>query len=534
MPFRVLVTDDVDRDGVALLEAESQLHVDEVPTLPKDELLERIGDYDAIVGRSATRISAELLRRAKRLSVVGRAGVGVDNVAMDVATELGIAVINAPAGNTVAVAELVFGVLISLVRHLPRAVESMRAGRWDRSKLLGTELLGKTLGIVGLGRIGSEVATRAHAFGMQVIAYDPYVADARFASLRVPRAPSLDALLDGADVVTVHTPLTEETTGLIGRREIARLRPGSIVANLARGGIVDDAALLAALETGHLKGAALDVYVAEPLAAEHPLRTHPNVVLTPHIGASTAEAQRNVAVDVCEAVRDALLANELGRSLNVAAVDGQWRELQPAMLVARRAAAVARALLADMGMRAPQRLTLRCGAGLAGGQQALLSAAALGAIEGTAEAERLNMINARALAESRGLELVVGESAVLPAAGVEVSLRGAMQELAVAGIASSDGAARLTRIGGFRVDVNPRQTLIVLTNRDVPGVIGRVGTVLGDAGVNIAEYHQARLAQGGEALAVVSVDGTVDASVRQRLCDLPDVQSASVVQFREA
>src|SRR5205085_5528994 len=204
-----------------------------------------------------------------------------------------------------------------------------------------------------------------------------------------------------------------------------------------------------------------------------------------------------------------------------AAVDGRGRELQPAMRVARRAAAVARALLADMGMRAPQRLTLRCGAALAGGQQALLSAAALGAVEGTIEAERLNMINARALAASRGLELVVGESAALPSVGIEVSLRGAMQELAVAGIATSEGAARLTRIGGFRVDVNPRQTLIVLTNRDVPGVIGRVGTVLGDARVNIAEYHQARLAQGGEALAVISVDGGVEAGVRQRLCDLP-------------
>ncbi len=533
MPYRVLVTDDVDRDGVAILEAEPQLQVDEVPTLPKDELLARIGDYDAIVGRSATRISAELLQRATRLKVVGRAGVGVDNVAMDVATSLGIAVINAPAGNTVAVAELVFGVLLSLVRHLPKAVASMRAGRWDRSQLLGTELKGKTLGIVGLGRIGSEVALRAHAFGMQVIAFDPYVADTRFATLRVQRAATLDALLDEADVLTVHTPLTDETKGLIGRSEIARLRAGAIVANLARGGIVDDAALTAALESGHLRGAALDVYVTEPMTAEHPLRAMDDVILTPHIGASSAEAQRNVAVDVCLAVRDALLRDEIGRSMNVAAVDGQWRELQPAMLLARRAAAIARALLADRGTRAPQRLTLRCGVALAGGQQALLSAAALGAIEGTIEADRLNMINARALSEARGLELVVGESAALPAQGVEVSLRGAMQELAVAGVTTAEGAARITRIGGFRVDVNPRQTLIVLTNRDVPGVIGRVGTVLGDAGVNIAEYHQARLAQGGEALAVISVDGTVASDVRQRLVESPDVESASVVLFRE-
>ena len=392
MSYRVLVTDEIDRDGVALLEAESALTVDEVPTLPVPALLERIPQYDAIIGRSATRISADLLRHAARLRVVGRAGVGVDNVAMDVATELGIAVINAPAGNTVAVAELLFGVLIALLRQLPHAVESMRAGRWDRSALIGGELKGKTLGIVGLGRIGGEVAVRAHAFGMRLVAFDPYVADPRFTALRVERAPTLEALLDACDVVTVHTPLTDETRGLLGRRELARLKPGAIVANLARGGIVDDAALVALLEGGQLRGAALDVYGVEPLGSDHPLRRAPNVILTPHIGANTAEAQRNVAVDVCAAVRDALLTGELSRSMNVAAVTGAWTELQPAMVVARRAAAVARAILADMGARAVQRLTVRVGSGLAGAQQAVLSAAALGAIEGGIEADRLQVM----------------------------------------------------------------------------------------------------------------------------------------------
>jgi D-3-phosphoglycerate dehydrogenase len=533
VPYRVLVTDDIDRDGVALLEADGALEVDEVPTLPRDVLLERIGDYDAIVGRSATRISAELLRRATKLRVVGRAGVGVDNVAMDVATELGIAVINAPAGNTIAVAELFFGVVLGLLRHLPRAAESMRAGRWDRSDLLGRELKGRTLGIVGLGRIGSEVATRAHAFGMEVIAFDPYVADARFTVLRVRRAVTLDALLEEADILTVHTPLTDETTGMIGRRELARLRPGSVVANLARGGIVEEAALAAALESGQLGGAAVDAFSAEPLAADHPLRKVPNVVLTPHIGASTAEAQRNVAVDVCVAVRDALIRGELSRSMNVASVDGQWRELQPAMYVARRAAAVARALLADQGIRAVQRLSLRCGPEVAGGREALLAAAAVGLLEGVLETSRLNLINARALAEARGIELSVGESAQLGASTVEISLRGGMQEIAVAGSAPHGAGARLTRIGGFHVDVNPRRSLIVLTNHDVPGVIGRVGTLLGSANVNIAEYHQARLAQGGEALAAISVDGGADQALRQRLLELPDVLSATVVNFRD-
>jgi D-3-phosphoglycerate dehydrogenase len=283
--FRVLVTDEVDQEGLALLAAEPQLQVDEVPTLPKDELLARIGEYDAIVGRSATRISAELLKAGTKLKVVGRAGVGIDNIALDVATSLGIAVINAPAGNTVAVAELFFGATIGLLRQLPRAAEVMSNGGWDRNSFLGRELKGKTLGIVGLGRIGSEVALRAHAFGMTVVAFDPYIADERFTALRVRRAPSLDALLAEANILSMHVPLTDETKGMIGKRELARLPNRSVVVNMARGGIVDEAALLAALEGDQLRGAVLDVFSAEPLAKDSPLRKAPNLLLLPHLGA---------------------------------------------------------------------------------------------------------------------------------------------------------------------------------------------------------------------------------------------------------
>jgi D-3-phosphoglycerate dehydrogenase / 2-oxoglutarate reductase len=532
---RVLVTDDIDPEGTAILLAEPELEVDVLPTLSVHELMERIPEYDAIVGRSATRISEELLRRGTRLRVVGRAGVGVDNIAVDVATELGIAIINAPAGNTIAVVELVFGALIGLLRHLPEAAGSMRDGRWSRSKLLGTELKDRTLGVVGLGRIGGGVATRACAFAMRVIAYDPYVSEDRFAGLRVSRADSLEELLDQADILTIHTPLTEETQGMIGRRELARLHPGAVVVNMARGGILDDQALLSALQGGQLGGAVLDVFGVEPLPADSPLRTVANVLLTPHIGASTAEGQRNVAVDACIGVRDALLKGELSRSLNVAAISGaEWEELQPAMTVARRAAALARALLANQGTKAIGRLAVRLGPELAGAGNALLSAAALGSLEGVLESERLNLINARALAEQRGLELSIVHSAPLehPRA-IEVTLSGGMQGLAVAGVAAPGSAPRISRIGSFHVDVTPRRTLIVLTNNDVPGVIGRVGTLLGDAGVNIAEYHQARLAQGGEALAAISVDNPVSEDTRQALLALHDVRSATVVNFRD-
>ena len=531
--FRLLVTDEIDPEGVDILRAEPAFDVEEVPTLPRDTLLERIGDYDALIGRSATQVPAALLRRARRLRVLGRAGVGTDNIDLDEATALGIAVINAPAGNTVAVAELFFGNLIGLVRHIPRAATSMREGRWDRSALLGTELRGRSLGIVGLGRIGGEIATRARAFGMQVAAYDPYVTDERFDAMRVRKAATLDELVTESDVLTVHTPLTAETRGLIGRRELGRLPKGAIVVNMARGGIVDDGALVAALSSGHLRGAVLDVYEKEPLAADNPLRAMENVLLTPHLGASTSEGQRNVAVDVCAGVRDALLTGELSRAVNVAGgAQAAWAGLQPAILLARRAAAVARALLADQGARAVQHLSVRVGPDLAESGTLLLSAAAAGLLEGVTEESRLNLVSARALAEARGISLSCGTLPTAePAAAVQVSVRGGLQELMVAGAAPPGSGPRLTRIGAFHVDVTPRQTLLVLTNADVPGVIGRVGTLLGSASVNIAEYHQARLAQGGDALAAISVDGVLDESVRLQLLALPDIRSATVVNF---
>ncbi len=533
MTFRILVTDGIDREGIDLLHAAPDFVVDELPTLPPDELLARIGDYDAIVGRSATKISEPLLRAGRRLKVVGRAGVGVDNVAIDTATQLGIAVINAPAGNTVAVAELWFGVMLSLLRHLPQATASMQAGRWERDRFLGTELKGRTLGVVGLGRIGGEITTRARAFGMKALAYDPYVSEERFLALQAGRITTLGGLCEVADILTVHTPLTDETRHLIGAAELARMRPGSIVANLARGGIVDDDALRAALERGHLRGAALDVYVSEPLKGDHPWRGVDQVVLTPHLGASTAEAQRNVAVDACEAVRDALLRGDLSRSLNVSMPAGDWAGLKPSVDLARRCAGVARTLLADRGARAIESITLKRGGDLGSAGTTLLAAAALGALDGVMDESRLNLINARAVATSRGIALGIAEDSVPShARAVEVRIVADGQEIRIGGVAPLDALPRFTRVGPFHVDVAPKETLIVLTNRDVPGVIGHVGTALADAGVNIAEYHQARLQAGGEALAVIAVDGPGGPGLREVLLRIPDVQAASVIHFR--
>lgn len=533
--FRLLVTDEIDREGVDLLRAEPTFDVDEVPTLSPAELAERIGAYDAFVGRSASRMPASLLEHGKRLRVIGRAGVGTDNIDIPAATALGIAVINAPAGNTIAVAELFFGALIGLVRHVPRAVASMREGRWDRSELLGTELRGRSLGIIGLGRIGSEVAQRARAFGMNISAFDPYVNDERFDLLRVSRCATLQDLLRSSDIITIHTPLTSETRGLISDAEFSLLRGGSIVANMARGGIVDEKALIRAIKEKRIGGAILDVFTEEPLSANNELRSLDNVVLTPHLGASTAEGQRSVAVDVCAAVRDALLSGELSRAINVVGgIDGQWEEIRPAIVLVRRMAAIARAILADRGARAVDAVQLRVGRGLADAGNLLIASAAAGALDSVTDGIRLNLVNARSLAENRGIALSVTTSGAHdPDNGAQITVRSDGNEMLVAGVAAPGTGPRVTRIGGFIVDVTPRRTLLVLTNADVPGVIGRVGTVLGDSKVNIAEYHQARLTEGGAALAAVSVDGDIDDAVKARLLSLPDITSATVVRLSE-
>ncbi len=532
MPVRILVTDHVNPIGIALLHDTPDFEVDVEPTLPAETLLDRIGGYDAIIGRSATRISTELLRAGTRLRCVGRAGVGVDNVDMDEATRLGIAVINAPAGNTVAVAELFFGAVLNLLRHVTRADQSMHEGRWERSALTGTELKGKTLGIVGLGRIGGEVAQRAQAFGMKLAAYDPYVGEERFMRMRADRADTLEGLLREADIVTVHTPLTDETRGLIGAAQLAELNDGAVIVNMARGGIIDEEALARELATDRLGGAVMDVYGEEPLRGDHAFRTRSDVVLTPHLGASTVESQHNVAVDVCAGVRDFFLHDDLSRSLNVDVGSDDIDGLQPALRLARRASVVARALLASAGHTAVRSLTLKVGDDLAPAGGVLLSAASAGVLEDIVDAGRLNLINARRVARGRGIELRLGSGGVPPHnRALEVRVEADGSSVRVGGVAAVDTEPRLTRIGEFHVDVAPRRTLMVLHNRDVPGVIGHVGTALGKAGVNIGEYHQSRMAEGGEALAVVGLDAPPPASLVDELLALDDVARVTTVSF---
>jgi D-3-phosphoglycerate dehydrogenase / 2-oxoglutarate reductase len=528
-PLRILVADGLSDRGLEPLVGDARFEIIERAGLTGEALADALAEADAVIVRSATKITREALSRAERLRVIGRAGVGVDNIDVQAATERGIAVLNAPSGNTISAAELTLALLLAVARSIPAADRSMKAGEWDRKRFNGIELHGKTLGLIGAGRIGGEVARRAKAFGMRVIAFDPFLTEERARELDLQRTP-LDAVLEGADVITLHVPLTDATRGLIGDAQLARMRKGAILVNASRGGVVDEAALLRAVESGQLRGAGLDVFAEEPLPAQAALRSSDRIVLTPHLGASTAEAQENVALEIAEAVRDALLHDDLSRAVNAPAIAGEeMRRLRPLLDLGVRLGRLAAALTVG-GVR---RLEVRYAGGLEEAMRPLLSAACIGLLGEVVGRTAINFVNALVTAQSRGIEL--GRTRLAQVADfaeyVELRVAGEGDDVVVAGALRDGVLPRIVRIGPFNVDVRPYGALIVLRNRDVPGVIGRVGSALGEAGVNIAEYHQARLEVGGEALAAINIDAVLPAAAIDRLHALSDVLRVMQVQL---
>lgn len=525
--FRVLVADAVSPSGLAPLLDDPRFDVDVAASAPDHELARRLEDADALIVRSGVRVTRQLISGAHRLRVIGRAGVGVDNIDVDAATERGIAVLNAPAGNTVSAAELTFALMLALARRLVAADRSIRDGQWARSRLAGVELQGKTLGLVGAGRIGGEVAKRARAFGLHVLACDPYLSAERAEALGVQRV-SLDELLERADIVSLHVPLTASTRGLIGEAQLQRMKRTAFLINTSRGGVVDEPALVRALEQGRIAGAALDVFAEEPLPAESPLRGAPNLLLMPHLGASTREAQESVALEIAGAVRAALVEGDLSRAVNAPAIGGEaLRRLRPLLDLAGRLGRLA-CVLAHGPVRAAE-------IGYAGGApdplRALSASALAGLLADVVGADQVNFVNALYLAEAHGIR--VGWSQ-LPARTdyteyLEVQVETERERTRVCGALLGEGHPRIVRIDDYHVDVVPEGTLVVIRNRDVPGVIGRVGTLLGSLGVNIAEYHQARLSAGGDALAAISVDGTLPGNALDALRRLPEIHDARQV-----
>jgi D-3-phosphoglycerate dehydrogenase / 2-oxoglutarate reductase len=482
-------------------------------------------------------VTAELLARAPHLRVIARAGIGVDTIDVPAATRRGIAVMNAPGANTVSAAEHAMALLLALVRQIPGAAAAMRKGEWDRKRFEGTELRGKTIGIVGLGRIGGHVAQIARAFGMTVVAHDPYMPTTRAAELQVKVLP-LDDLLRTADVVTMHVALTDETRHLINAARLALMKPSAVLINTARGELVDEVALAEALTAKKIRGAAIDVFAQEPLPADAPLRTIDRVILTPHLAASTAEAQERVALEISGAVRDALLSGDLSTAINVPGISGELlRRVGPLLTLARRLGRLAVAL-SDGPVTA---MEVAYGGKDDTAQRPVLLAALEGLLSGVG-AGPVSLVNAQVLAEERGIRLSrktgVPEPGFETSVGVKVDT--ARGRVRVAGALVGNSHGRVVRIDDYHVDVAPEGWMLVIKNRDVPGVIGRVGTVLAEAGVNIGSYHQSRRHPSGDgaggnsdALAAITVDHPLTGDVRRKLEQVPDVLQVHLADFGE-
>jgi D-3-phosphoglycerate dehydrogenase / 2-oxoglutarate reductase len=528
--IKILVSDDVSESGLEPLRS-SGMTIDKKTGLGADDLREIIPNYDALIVRSETKVTAALMDEAVRLRVVGRAGVGVDNIDVAAATKRGIIVMNAPDGNTMTTAEHTMALLLALARRVPQGCASLRDGRWERKKFIGTELRGKTLGIVGFGRIGRVVARRAVGFEMNVIAFDPFVAPDQMIDSEV-EFDTLEGVCARADFITVHTPLTPETRGIIGAREFSLMKPGARLINCARGGLIDEQSLYSAIKEGKVAGAALDVFEEEPPPANHPLIQLEEVIATPHLGASTREAQEGVAVTVAEQVRDYLLTGALRGAVNVPAIGAQQLAgLQPYMMLAERLGRFQAQLIDTLPVRD---VHLEYSGELAEMDAAPVTRAFLAALLRDVSA-RVNVVNAFIIAEERGIAVTAsytrsakGENS--PA--IRTRLTTSEGEQTVSGSLFGTGDARIVEINNFSVEAIPRGFMIVLRNRDVPGVVGQIGTTLGERYINISRFHLGRDERGGEAMAVVETDAPVEAETLEEIRKFEQVLSARYIEFQ--
>ncbi|HEX7999265.1 MAG TPA: phosphoglycerate dehydrogenase [Pyrinomonadaceae bacterium] len=526
--MKIFVADDVSESGFEPLRA-AGFDVEKRVGLGRDELRQAVRDCDGLIVRSETKVTAELMDAAERLRAVGRAGVGVDNIDVKSATARGIVVMNAPDGNTITTAEHTLALLIAMARRVPQANASLRAGRWDRKQFIGVELQGKTLGIIGLGRIGRTVAARATGFGMHIIAHDPFIAPEQSSDLELEIAP-LDEVFARADFITVHTPLTAETRGLIGEQAFSKMKQGVRIINCARGGLVDERALLAAIKEGRVAGAALDVFEQEPPAADNPLLSLEEVIATPHLGASTKEAQEGVAVTVAEQMRDYLLTGALRGAVNVPALGAsELKALQPYV---RLADSLGR-FQSQMVDEAIREVRLEYSGEIAELDAAPVTRAFLAGLLRSMSA-RVNVVNAFLIAEERGITVTASYKRAGSDFAPDISTRVVTinNEQSVSGaLFGPGGDCRITEINGFRLEAIPHGYMLVTRNRDEPGVIGHLGSVLGQRGVNISRFHLGRRSRGGEAMAVIETDAPLSDETLKELCAFEPVISARQIEL---
>ncbi|MEQ8763175.1 MAG: phosphoglycerate dehydrogenase [Planctomycetota bacterium] len=527
--MKIAVLDKIGQPGLEILRAEPSFEVLERVGLRPEEILAQVGDWDAIVVRSGVKITAEMLEAGQRLRVVGRAGIGVDNIDVEAASRLGIVVMNTPDSNAITTAELTLSLMMALARKIPAADASLRAGLWERSRFLGSEVFGKTLGVVGLGRIGSMVAERARGLGMRIVGYDPYVETARIGSEEL-RLVDLDEVLRLSDFLTVHTPLNDKTRGLINADAIQKMKDGARIINVARGGIIDEVALQQALESGKLAGAAIDVFVKEP-PGDHPLLKLDNVVATPHLGASTEEAQEKVAVAIAEQIKNILLDGTILNAVNVPSVSaGELERLRPYLSLCERLGA----FCGQTTRTTIRQCTIEFAGEVAQLETAPLTQAVLKGLLAPQLGERVNAVNARLLAGERGLRIAEVKMDADPDFNtlVTVSLETDRGISRVAGTLLGRRQPRLVRIDDYLLDALPEGTTLVTRNADRPGVIGAIGTLLGQNDINISRLQLGLQEDRSEAaLAVINIDGTLTPALLEKLRELPHILSAEQVVF---
>ena len=522
---KVLVSDPIDQAGIDIL---SQVATVDVKTgLPPEQLVQIIPEYDALMIRSGTRVTKEIIEAGTQLKIIGRAGVGVDNVDVPAATRQGIVVVNSPEGNTIAAAEHALAMMLSLSRYIPDANQSVKRGEWDRKSFIGAEVYKKTLGVIGLGKIGSHVANVAKAMGMKLLAYDPFISTERADQLGC-RLVEMDLLLQQADYITLHMPKTPETTHLINAEALAKMKPTARIINCARGGIIDEAALAAALKEGKIAGAALDVYEAEPLG-DSPLKSvGKEAILTPHLGASTAEAQVNVAIDVAEQIRDVLLGLPARSAVNIPGLGPDVREeLRPYMQLAETLGK----LVGQLAGGRVELLNVRLQGELATNKSQPLVVAALKGLLSEALRERVNYVNANIEAKERGIRVIETRDASVRdyAGSLHLEAKGSLGEHSVTGALLGDGEIRLTNIDDFPINVPPTQHMLFTLHRDMPGIIGKLGSLLGSFNVNIASMQVGRKIVRGDAVMVLSLDDPLPDGILDEIVKVPGIRDAYTV-----
>lgn len=526
--YKILVSDALSEEGLRVLKQEKEFQVDVNTKLTPDELKKVIKDYDALLVRSSTKVNKEIIDAAVKLKIIGRAGVGLDNVDAEAASKRGIIVMNTPGGNTISTAEHTLSMILSLSRNIPQATASIKSGHWDRKSFMGTELYGKVLGIIGLGRIGSEVAKRANAFGMKVLAFDPYLSVAKAKELEV-ESVSLKELLSKADYITVHTPLTDDTKHMISDKEFKIMKTGVRIINCARGGIIDEKALYEAMKSGKVIGAALDVFENEP-PGDNPLLKLNTCVACPHLGASTEEAQVNVAIEIAKQVADALLGRGIRNAVNVPSVDPEiLKVIEPYINLAEKLGSLQTQLVEGH----INRVIIKYSGDITKHELQPITVALIKGMLSPILQETVNYVNATVIAKERGIEIIETKSNEAEdftnLISVEVQSNKTKSE--VSGTLFTKKDARIVKINEFYIDAVPKGYMIVISNKDLPGVVGQIGNILGEAKINIAGMNFGREKQGGRAITVLNVDSVVPDDILKKIKAADNIIDAKLIKL---